>query len=110
MRLPPPSRTTLHAPHLATGVPEGPRPAESLTPHSSPFTFPILGLGDLVYRVADPIARLIDRLTRSLPQRLRTHVAGCSACSRRRRGLNARAPDLLAPCRWLAARLQHPRN
>lgn len=93
MRLPPPRHTTVHAPHLS-GIPER-RAAPTFTPHSSPFALPRLGLGDLVYRVADPIARLIDRCTARLPARLRTHVAGCSACSRRRRRLNALAPDLL---------------
>ena len=93
MRLPPPRHTTVHAPHLA-GIPER-RAAPTFTPHSSPFTLPRLALGDLVYRVADPIARLMDCCTARLPARLRTHVAGCSACSRRRRRLNALAPDLL---------------
>ena len=108
MRLPPPSHTTLHAPHLS-GIPER-RAAPTFTPHSSPFTLPRLALGDLVYRVADPIARLIDRCTARLPACLRTHVAGCSACSRRRRWLNTLAPDLLAPIRPLAAILQRLRN
>ena len=93
MRLPPPSHTKLHAPHLS-GIPEH-RAAPTFTPQSSPFDLPRLGLGDLVYRVADPIARLLDRCTARLPARLRTHVAGCSACSRRRRWLNTLAPDLL---------------
>ena len=108
MRLPPPSHTKIHAPHLA-GIPER-RAAPTFTPHSAPFALPRLGLGDLAYRVADPIARLIDRCTARLPARLRTHIAGCSACSRRRRWLNALAPDLLAPIRPLAAILQRRRN
>ena len=93
MRLPPPSHTTLHAPHLS-GIPER-SAAPTFTPQPSPFALQRLGLGDLVYRVADPIARLIDRCTARLPKPLHTHVAGCSACSRRRRWLNALAPDLL---------------
>lgn len=108
MRLPPPSHTKIHAPHLA-GIPER-SAATTFTPHSSSFNPPRLGLGDLVYRVADPIARLIDRCTARLPAPLHTHVAGCSACSRRRRWLNALAPDLLAPIRPLAAILQRARN
>lgn len=108
MRLPPPSHTKIHAPHLA-GIPER-RAAPTFTPHSSSFNPPRLGLGDLVYRVADPIARLIDRSTALLPKPLHTHVAGCSACSHRRRWLNTLAPDLLAPIRPLAAILQRRRN
>ena len=108
MRLPPPSHTKIHAPHLA-GIPER-SAAPTFTPQSSPFALQRLGLGDLVYRVADPIARLIDRCTARLPARLRTHVAGCSACSRRRRWLNTLAPDLLAPVRPLAAALQRLRS
>ena len=109
MRLPPPSHTKIHAPHLA-GIPERSAAQPSFTPHSSPFALPRLGLGDLVYRVADPIARLIDRCTARLPVPLHTHVAGCSACSRRRRWLNAFTPDLLAPVRPLAAALQRLRS
>lgn len=108
MRLPPPCHTKLHAPHLS-GIPER-RAAPTFTPHSSPFALQHLGLGDLVYRAADPIARLIDRCTARLPARLRTHIAGCSACSRRRRWLNTLTPDLLAPIRPLAAILQRARN
>ena len=108
MRLPPPRHTPVHAHHLS-GIPER-RAAPTFTPHSSPIALQRLGLGDLVYRVADPIARLIDRCTARLPSRLRTHVAGCSACSRRRRWLNALTPDLLAPVRPLAAALQRLRN
>lgn len=93
MRLPPPSHTKIHAPHLAS-IPEC-SAAPTFTPHSSPFALQRLGLGDLVYRVADPIARLIDCCTARLPVPLHTHVAGCSACSRRRRWLNTLAPDLL---------------
>ena len=109
MRLPPPRHTTVHAPHLS-GIAEHSATAPTFTPHSSPFALQRLGLGDLVYRVADPIARLIDCCTARLPARLRTHVAGCSACSRRRRWLNAFAPDLLAPVRLLAAALQRLRS
>ena len=94
MRLPPPSHTKIHAPHLS-GIPEHRAAQPNCTPPSAPYTISRLALGDLVYRVADPIARLIDRCTARLPARLRTHIAGCSACSRRRRRLNALAPDLL---------------
>lgn len=109
MRLPPPSHTKIHAPHLS-GIPERRAPSQTFTPHSSPFALQRLALGDLVYRVADPIARLIDRCTARLPVCLHTHVAGCSACSRRRRWLNALTPDLLAPVRPLAAALQRLRS
>lgn len=39
------------------------------------------GLGDLVYRVANPIARILDRV-------LGTRLRGCGGCARRRRALN----------------------
>jgi hypothetical protein len=58
----------------------------------SPVSRSSVGLGDLVARLADPIARLADR-------HLRTKLAGCSACSRRRAWLNRLLPDLRRPWR-----------
>lgn len=64
------------------------------------------GLGDMVERVAKPIARWLDARHATDPAlglpvhwavqaRLVTlPLAGCSACSRRRRRLNAILPDL----------------
>lgn len=49
-----------------------------------------LGLGDAVERVVQPLARLSDRV-------LKTKLAGCSACSRRRAWLNQVMPDVRRP-------------
>lgn len=43
------------------------------------------GLGDLVHRVARPIAGFLDR-------RLGTSLQGCGGCARRRAALNERFP------------------
>ncbi len=43
------------------------------------------GLGDVVARVAKPIARAMDRL-------FNTHLANCMECDERRRWLNGKFP------------------
>ncbi len=43
------------------------------------------GLGDVVARVAKPIARAIDRM-------FKTHLADCQRCDERRRWLNDKFP------------------
>jgi len=55
-----------------------------------------IALGDWIERRALPIAHGIDRLTAALPPRLRTQIAGCSACSKRRRFLNMVVPNCKA--------------
>lgn len=64
---------------------------------------PELGLGDWVERWAKPLARWIDRMSRRLPPRWWTRLAGCSACSRRRRWLNLALPNVRSWRAWLAA-------
>lgn len=48
------------------------------------------GLGDVVAKVADPIARALDAA-------LGTKLAGCGGCSKRRRALNQLIPDVRNP-------------
>lgn len=48
---------------------------------------PLTGLGDLVARVAQPIARAIDAATGH-----RTQVASCGGCKARQAGLNKIIP------------------
>jgi hypothetical protein len=54
-------------------------------------------LGELVERFAKPIARAVDALTAAAASAgvpiKPTHINGCSACSKRRRWLNAKVPD-----------------
>jgi hypothetical protein len=55
------------------------------------------GLGDVAYRVAHPIGCWLDRRTARLGGAMawaKTGLCGCSACSRRRRWLNALVPDV----------------
>ncbi len=61
------------------------------------------GLGDLVDRIAKPIAKAIDEATADFGARYATNLAGCSACSKRRRFLNLVVPDVRAWRNWLAA-------
>lgn len=63
------------------------RPMPSAAPGA-----PGRGLGDLVEKLARPIAKASDRL-------LGTKLSGCSACSKRRRKLNQWIPDLKHPLR-----------
>jgi hypothetical protein len=66
-------------------------------------------LGDLVERLARPIATRLDRLTARLPAGWATHLAGCSACSRRRHFLNAVLPDVGSLTAWRGLlRALHP--
>lgn len=61
----------------------------------------------MVELVAQPIARAIDRLTSRTPWP--THIAGCSACSRRRQWLNRLDSRLRAWLRaWLRPRARPP--
>lgn len=46
---------------------------------------PMRGLGDAVARLAEPIARELDR-------RLGTHIVGCGGCKKRREALNRAVP------------------
>lgn len=48
------------------------------------------GLGDAVAAVAEPIARLSDRV-------FKTKIVGCGGCAGRRAFLNAAIPDLRNP-------------
>ena len=43
------------------------------------------GLGDVVHRVANPIARVIDYVAK-------TNIQGCGGCSKRRESLNRKFP------------------
>ena len=45
------------------------------------------GLGDLVYKIANPVAKTIDRV-------FKTNVAGCGGCAQRREKLNELVPDI----------------
>lgn len=51
-----------------------------------------VGLGDLVAKVAQPLARAIDRVAG-------TNVAGCGGCKGRKDKLNAAVPDITHPFR-----------
>ena len=53
-----------------------------------PASRPSFGLGDAVAVLAQPIARAIDAATSKLPKKLRTNVAGCGGCKKRREFLN----------------------
>jgi hypothetical protein len=50
-------------------------------------TAPKVGLGDLVEKVAQPIAKAIDRV-------FKTNVQGCGGCRRRKAALNRLVPEL----------------
>lgn len=45
-----------------------------------------VGLGDRVERIAQPIARTIDRVAR-------TNIQGCGACQKRKKYLNKKFPN-----------------
>lgn len=62
---------------------------------------PVLGLGDWVESWAKPIAVEIDRVMADFGRR--TKLAGCSACSKRRRYLNLVVPDLRSLSAWRTA-------
>jgi len=108
-------RTRIVRPDLAGPVPGASRPAGRKAVQIDPR-----GLGDLVERLAKPIARWLDSLAHRPPGRrtppdpalaalltplLRTRLltlplAGCSACSRRRRALNRILPDVHSWAEW----------
>jgi len=46
----------------------------------------IIGLGDRVERIAQPIARVIDKVAG-------TNIQGCGACQRRKEYLNKKFPN-----------------
>lgn len=74
-----------------------PRPAPPPAPPAEPLPPPPpLPLGDFIERYAQPIARFLDRT-------MGTHLAGCSACSRRRRYLNHLVPDIRSLSAWASA-------
>lgn len=47
---------------------------------------PVAGLGDIVHKVAQPIAKVVDRLAG-------TNIQGCGACQRRKEYLNEKFPS-----------------
>lgn len=63
-----------------------------------PAKRPVLSLGDAVERVAKPIAKRVDSLAADFGRP--TALAGCSACSRRRRFLNQLVPDVASWRAW----------
>lgn len=58
-------------------------PQEAIVPE--PMQTPVQGLGDIVERIAKPIARTIDKVAG-------TDIEHCSACARRRALLNEKFP------------------
>jgi hypothetical protein len=80
-----------------------PRPtAESRTGQAQlRMILPPLGLGEVVERIAKPIALEIDRVAADFGRV--TRVAGCSACSKRRHFLNRVVPNVRSWRDWLAA-------
>jgi len=53
-----------------------------------------MGLGDVVAKVAQPIAKAIDAATSVLPKPMQTNVKECGGCAKRREALNRIAPDV----------------
>lgn len=51
---------------------------------------PPVGLGDVVAKVAQPIAGLVDKVTGS-------KLSGCGGCGQRREALNRLVPDVQNP-------------
>ena len=49
------------------------------------YTGSMRGLGDLVHKVANPIAHVIDKVTG-------THIQGCGGCAKRREKWNEAVP------------------
>jgi|TARA_R110000744_G_scaffold141869_1_gene253312 hypothetical protein len=62
-------------------------PPKAITkPQDSPdWNAPKVGLGDRVERIAQPVARVIDRLAG-------TNIQGCGGCKKRREALNKAFP------------------
>ena len=69
-------------PHIVR--PFGPAPVTERTTNPVEPS-PVRGLGDLVARIAEPIAGAIDAVAG-------THIKGCGGCARRREKLNAALP------------------
>ncbi len=69
-----PHKIVTHAPHLL--VAPAPRPQT--------------GLGDVVAKVAEPVAAAMDKLTGS-------KLVGCQPCAQRRDTLNRFIPNILKP-------------
>ncbi len=66
-----------------------------------------IGLGDLAWRIAHPIAHLVDRFGRPRLQSLGVWRPGfrlttCGACSRRRALYNRLLPDIASWAAWRA--------
>lgn len=81
-----PDKVITHAPHL---MPPPPAPPPPPIVHVEPF-----GLGDAVAVVAQPIARMVDKLTGS-------KLATCTPCSLRHSFLNRLVPEVRQPFRKL---------
>jgi hypothetical protein len=62
-----------------------------------------LPLGDVVEIYAKPVARAIDRATAKLPQRMRTALTWCGACSKRQTKLNNLVGDVRSLAAWKRA-------
>jgi hypothetical protein len=62
-----------------------PKPMAEPLPSLPPQPPKIRGAGDVVHRVAQPIARSIDSL-------LGTNIANCGGCAQRRKKLNEQFP------------------
>jgi hypothetical protein len=62
----------------------------NVTVTRNPPVRPVRGLGDAVAVVAEPIARVSDRL-------LGTHLVGCGGCKKRREALNRAVPFVNRP-------------
>jgi len=61
-------------------------PKPIIKPQDSPdWREPIAGVGDIVHKVAQPIARVIDRV-------VKTNIQGCGGCKKRREALNKAFP------------------
>ena len=51
----------------------------------TPYTGSMRGAGDMVYKLANPIAHVIDAVTG-------THIQGCGGCAKRRESWNKAIP------------------
>tara|TARA_R110001606_G_C15094828_1_gene618968 strand:+ start:330 stop:614 length:285 start_codon:yes stop_codon:yes gene_type:complete len=64
------------------GLPENPKKTEDLEEDYAELT---VGLGDVVEKFAQPIAKMIDKVAG-------TDIQGCNACSKRKKYLNKKFP------------------
>jgi hypothetical protein len=87
-------RRTIKDPKIAASFADDPEPTEPAAGQTITKIRPLLGLGDLVYRVAHPIGCAIDRLTKLGAKRWHTKLCGCFTCSLRRQRWNAYLPDV----------------